>query len=165
MSEKKDITVAFTGHRTYCGEAEKPLQELLQMLYEQGFRRFLTGMAWGFDLAAGEAVMRLKEQHDDIELVAAVPFADAVNVVPQPKAGGSFATAVWQRLEKPVAVEHVKAKAGMDIGATLIGMHLREVAVPLRLSVRQIGQASLVCARTRPKFIGGQRAAYVEELK
>lgn len=76
MSEKKDITVAFTGHRTYCGEAEKPLQELLQMLYEQGFRRFLTGMAWGFDLAAGEAVMRLKEQHDDIELVAAVPFAD-----------------------------------------------------------------------------------------
>ncbi len=76
MSEKKDITVAFTGHRTYCGEAEKSLQELLQKLYEQRFRRFLTGMAWGFDLAAGEAVMRMKEQYDNVELIAVVPFAD-----------------------------------------------------------------------------------------
>ncbi len=90
---------------------------------------------------------------------------EVVNVRPQPKAGGSFATAVWERMEKPVAVEHVKAKAGMDIGSTLIGMHLKEVAVPLRLSIKKIGSASLVCARTRPRFIGGERAAYVEELK
>lgn len=85
---------------------------------------------------------------------------EAVNVVPQPKAGGSFATAVWQKLEKPVAVEHVRAHAGLDIGGTLIGMHLKEVAVPVRLSVKHIGEAPILCARTRPKFIGGCRAVY-----
>ena len=87
---------------------------------------------------------------------------EAVNVVPQPKAGGSFATAVWARLENPVAVEHIRAHAGLDIGGTLIGMHLREVAVPVRLSVKQIGEAPILCARTRPKFIGGCRAVYDE---
>ena len=85
---------------------------------------------------------------------------EPVNVVPQPKAGGSFATAVWARLENPVAVEHIRAHAGIDIGGTLIGMHLREVAVPVRLSVKQIGEAPILCARTRPKFIGGCRAVY-----
>ena len=64
-----------------------------------------------------------------------------------------------------MAVEHVRAQAGMDIGDTLIGMHLREVAVPVRLSIKKIGEANLVCARTRPKFIGGERARYVDELK
>ena len=85
---------------------------------------------------------------------------EAVNVVPQPKAGGSFATAVWARLENPVAVEHIRAHAGIDIGGTLIGMHLKEVAVPVRLSVKTIGEAPILCARTRPKFIGGCRAVY-----
>ena len=85
---------------------------------------------------------------------------EPVNVVPQPKAGGSFATAVWQRMERPTAVEHIRAHAGLDIGGTLIGMHLREVAVPVRLSVRQIGDAPILCARTRPKFVGGFRAVY-----
>ena len=85
---------------------------------------------------------------------------EPVNVVPQPKAGGSFATAVWQRMENPVAVEHIRAHAGIDIGGTLIGMHLKEVAVPVRLSVKQIGEAPILCARTRPKFIGGCRAVY-----
>ncbi len=87
---------------------------------------------------------------------------EPVNVVPKPKAGGSFATAVYAALENPVAVEHIKASCGMDIGDTLIGMHLKEVAVPVRLSVRKIGEANLVCARTRPKFIGGMRAQYDE---
>lgn len=87
-----------------------------------------------------------------------------VNVVPQIKAGGSFATNAYQAFENPVAVEHIKADAGMDIGDTLIGMHLKEVAVPLRLSVNTIGFARLVCARTRPKFIGGVRAQYNEEI-
>ena len=101
-----------------------------------------------------------------IEEKAAEKFAyEIVNVRPQPKAGGSFATIAWESFESPVAVEHIKAKAGMDIGATLIGMHLKEVAVPLRLSIKQIGRASLVCARTRAKFIGGERACYVEDLK
>ncbi len=90
---------------------------------------------------------------------------ETVNVKPQPKAGGSFATTFWEDMTQPVAVEHIRAKAGLDIGGTLIGMHLKEVAVPLRLSVKQIGQANILCARTRPKFIGGERACYVEELK
>lgn len=85
-----------------------------------------------------------------------------VNVVPQPKAGGSFATAAYKAFSHPVMVEHVKAAAGIDIGGTLIGMHLREVAVPTRLSIKQIGEANIICARTRPKFIGGQRAHYDE---
>ena len=85
---------------------------------------------------------------------------DPVWVMPQPKAGGSFATAVWEAMSDPVAVEFIKAHAGMDIGATLIGMHLRRVAVPVRLSVNRIGEASLVCARTRPAYVGGPRAVY-----
>ena len=85
---------------------------------------------------------------------------DIVSVRPHPHAGGSFATTVYERAEQPVAVEHVRAHAGIDIGGTLIGMHLRDVAVPVRLSVRSIGQAPILCARTRPKFIGGIRAQY-----
>jgi len=90
---------------------------------------------------------------------------EPVNVQPWAHAGGSFATVTFARLAEPVAVEHVKAAAGMDIGDTLIGMHLREVAVPVRLSLSAIGKAHLVCARTRPKFIGGERARYQEGLK
>lgn len=85
---------------------------------------------------------------------------EPVNVHPQPKAGGSFATTAWDNFQSPVAVEHIRAHAGMDIGGTLIGMHLRDVAVPVRLSLDHIGQALLLCARTRPKFIGGSRACY-----
>ena len=94
----------------------------------------------------------------------AVPFLPQVNVVPQPKAGGSFATAAYRCFRDPVAVEHIRADAGLDIGGTLIGMHLKEVAVPLRLSMDHIGDALLLAARTRPKFIGGIRAMYNEEL-
>ena len=88
---------------------------------------------------------------------------EIVNVVPQPKAGGSFATAAYKAFEEPVAVEHIRAHAGMDIGDTLIGMHLRDVAVPVRIRTTQIGDAHVVCARTRAKFIGGCRAVYDEE--
>ena len=85
---------------------------------------------------------------------------EPVWVRPQPKAGGSFATAVYDALREPVAVEKIRAHAGLDIGGTLIGMHLREVAVPIRLSVRVLGEAPLLCAKTRPKYIGGERAQY-----
>ena len=85
---------------------------------------------------------------------------DEVCVVPQPKAGGSFATATYKKMNAPVLVEHIKAHAGIDVGGTLIGMHLRDVAVPVRLSVSKIGEASIICAYTRPKFIGGERAVY-----
>ena len=85
---------------------------------------------------------------------------EEVAVRPMPKAGGSFATATYARMKDPVAVERIRAHAGLDIGGTLIGMHLREVAVPVRLSVDSVGKARLLCARTRPKYIGGARAHY-----
>ena len=101
-----------------------------------------------------------------LEQEAAERFGyEIVNVIPQTKAGGSFATTVWQNMSHPVAVEHIKASAGLDIGNTLIGMHLKEVAVPIRLSINKIGEASVVFARTRPKFIGGERACYQENIK
>ena len=85
---------------------------------------------------------------------------EPVSVVPQPKAGGSFATTAWKNFSSPVAVEEIRAHMGLDVGGTLIGMHLRRVAVPVRLSVDRIGEALLLAARTRPKFIGGIRARY-----
>lgn len=98
-----------------------------------------------------------------IEREAAEKYGyEEVNAVPQPKAGGSFATAVYANMKEPIAVERIKAKCGMDIGDTLIGMHLKEVAVPVRLSFKKLGEANLVSARTRPKFIGGIRAQYDE---
>ena len=96
-----------------------------------------------------------------LEEKAALKYGyELVNVVPQLKAGGSFATAAYRILEHPAAVEHIRAHAGMDIGDTLIGMHLKDVAVPVRISCREIGGAHVVCARTRPKYIGGERACY-----
>ncbi|MBE7038571.1 MAG: TIGR01440 family protein [Ruminococcaceae bacterium] len=87
-----------------------------------------------------------------------------VNVVPQPKAGGSFATAAYKHFKNPVAVEKIYAKAGMDIGETLIGMHIAPVCVPVRISVKKIGEANVICARSRLKFIGGERAVYDLDL-
>ena len=87
---------------------------------------------------------------------------EIVNVVPQPHAGGSFAVTAWNAFEDPVAVETVQADAGIDIGGTLIGMHLRRVAVPVRTGLDHIGDAIVLCARTRPKYIGGPRAMYQE---
>ena len=95
---------------------------------------------------------------------AALPAGAPVAwVIPQPKAGGSFAATAWKRLPDPVVVESIQGALGMDIGGTLIGMHLRPVAVPVRLSLSKIGEAGLICARTRPKLIGGARAVYTEE--
>jgi len=96
-----------------------------------------------------------------IEREAAEKFGyEIVSVCPQPKAGGSFATICYANMEDPVMVEHIRADAGIDIGGTLIGMHLKHVAVPVRLSINKIGQAPIICARTRPKYIGGERAVY-----
>ncbi|MGI5978329.1 MAG: TIGR01440 family protein [Oscillospiraceae bacterium] len=96
-----------------------------------------------------------------VEREAAEKFGyEIVAVVPKPKAGGSFATAAYQTFRDPVLVEHVKAAAGMDIGCTLIGMHLKDVAVPVRLQTNHIGEALVTSARTRPKYIGGARAQY-----
>ena len=92
---------------------------------------------------------------------------EEVCVVPQPKAGGSFATAAYKGFENAVVVEEIKAHAGIDIGGTLIGMHLKRVAVPVRLDIKKIGEAPIICAKTRPRLIGGERAIYnmVEDVK
>ncbi|NLP48897.1 MAG: TIGR01440 family protein [Clostridiales bacterium] len=91
--------------------------------------------------------------------------AQMVNVVPAPDAGGSFATAAYRAFERPLVIENIQADAGLDIGDTLIGMHLKPIAVPLRLSIKKIGQANLTAARTRPKYIGGPRAKYDDALR
>lgn len=96
-----------------------------------------------------------------IEREAAEKFGyEQVCVRPQPKAGGSFATAAFNGMTEPVLIENVRAVCGLDIGGTLIGMHLRAVAVPLRLEIKQIGSATVAAAKTRPKLIGGARAVY-----
>ena len=95
----------------------------------------------------------------------AVVGAEIVNVMPQPKAGSSFATAAYESFLHPVAVEEIRADAGLDIGGTLIGMHLKKVAVPVRLTQNHIGSAIVLAARVRPKFIGGDRAMYDDSLK
>ena len=99
-----------------------------------------------------------------VERAALMPGTEIANVVPQIHAGGSFATAFYKLAEDPVAVETIRADAGIDIGDTLIGMHLKPVAVPVRISIKKIGEANLVLARTRPKYIGGARAVYDERL-
>jgi uncharacterized protein (TIGR01440 family) len=96
-----------------------------------------------------------------IERAAAERYGyEEVCAVPAPKAGGSFAAAAYAAMRDPVLAESVKAASGLDIGGTIIGMHLKHVAVPLRLSVKKIGQAQLSAAKTRPKLIGGERAVY-----
>ena len=108
-------------------------------------------------------------EHLNRTLIVERAYADSHNleevaVRPMPKAGGSFATTAYENFDCPVAVEAISANAGIDIGGTLIGMHLRRVAVPVRLSVTRIGEANILCARTRPKFIGGARAVYPDNL-
>lgn len=95
----------------------------------------------------------------------AVPFSEIVNVVPQPKAGGSFGTTAYKTFKSPVAVEEIKADAGIDIGGTLIGMHIKKVAVPVKLENNKLGEANVLAARSRAKFIGGCRAVYDEKLQ
>ncbi len=136
------------GHGSSTEAADAVLEAILPILREEGV--YLAAQCC---------------EHLNRAIIVEAACAEAyglepVCVVPQPKAGGSFATAVWRESEAPVAVEHIRAHAGLDIGGTLIGMHLREVAVPVRLSVGSIGEARLLCARTRPKFIGGSRAKY-----
>jgi uncharacterized protein (TIGR01440 family) len=85
---------------------------------------------------------------------------EIVTVIPVRSAGGAMAAYAYQHFRNPVVVEFIKADAGIDIGDTLIGMHLKHVAVPVRTSIRQIGHAHVTLAKTRPKLIGGERAVY-----
>lgn len=96
-----------------------------------------------------------------LERVAAEAYGlEEVSVVPVPKAGGSMAACAYRLLRDPVVVEAINAHAGVDIGDTLIGMHLRPVAVPFRPTLRRLGEAHVNAAYTRPKLIGGARAVY-----
>lgn len=94
------------------------------------------------------------------ELIRHYPLLEQVSAVPVPKAGGAMAAYAYRHLQEPCLVETIQAHAGIDIGETLIGMHLRRVAVPFRPSIRQIGLARVNAAYTRPRLIGGGRAVY-----
>ena len=85
---------------------------------------------------------------------------EPVSVIPVQNAGGALATYAFQRMNNPVVVEAIRADAGIDIGATLIGMHLKPVAIPVRTTIARIGEAHVTIAKTRPKLIGGSRAVY-----
>ena len=160
--EKGDLFVVGCSTSEVCGETigthSKP--ELADMVFSGIYQ---ATQEYGVYLAA-QCCEHLNRALI-LEAEAAEKFGyPKVNVVPQPKAGGSFATAAYKTFKKPAAVEHIKAGAGMDIGDTLIGMHLRDVAVPTRIETKQIGNAHTVCARTRLKFIGGERAVYDHDL-
>lgn len=104
-------------------------------------------------------------EHLNRALVMERPVAERygleeVGVVPVPRAGGALAARAMRQFIDPVVVESIEAHAGLDIGSTLIGMHLKRVAVPVRLTEKQIGQALVTAARTRPRLIGGARAVY-----
>ena len=139
------------GHASSLQAAEAVLAGVLPPLQEQGV--FLAAQCCEH-LNRAIVVEREVARQYGLQIVAAIP---------QPHAGGSWATCCWKTFRDPVLVESIQAAAGMDIGGTLIGMHLRRVAVPVRLSMNHIGQAILLCARTRPPFIGGARAVYSEE--
>lgn len=142
------------GHKIGSDSRPEVADELFEAIYEELSSR-------GLYLAAQCC------EHLNRAIVVeaeAVPGAETVNAVPQPKAGGSFATAAYKRFQNPILVEEIRADAGLDIGGTLIGMHLKRVAVPVRLSMDHIGEALLLAARTRPKFVGGARAVYDPEL-
>lgn len=136
------------GHDSSMEVAAAVLAGVLPPLQEQGV--YLAAQCCEH-LNRSIVIEREVAKQYDCQIVAAIP---------QPHAGGSWATNCWRTFKDPVLVEEVKAAAGMDIGGTLIGMHLRRVAVPVRLSMDHIGEAILLCARTRPPFIGGSRAVY-----
>ena len=85
---------------------------------------------------------------------------EEVTVVPDVHAGGSLSTYAYQHMKDPIVVEHITVPKGIDIGQTLIGMHIKHVCVPVRTSVKQVGEAIVTIATSRPKKIGGERAKY-----
>ena len=125
----------------------------------EGLYKYAKKMGWRLAFQCCEHLNRAIVTERDT-----VPNGEIVNVVPQPKAGGSMATQAYRHFENPVVVEEIKADAGIDIGFTLIGMHLKKVAVPVRLDHNKIGEATILAARTRPKFIGGCRDVYNDDL-
>ncbi len=181
------IHAAATAAITELIETEKPFFNPVKLLVIGGSSSEMAGGVIGhqssYELgeALADAVLTLAKarnfacafqccEHLNRALVVERETAEKYNLeivcaVPQPKAGGSLATAAWLRMQDPVLVESVNADAGIDVGQTLIGMHLRAVAVPVRLSVKAIGEAPVTAARTRPRLIGGERAKYAAEVR
>ena len=182
---QKTIYSAATAAVTELIEENRPFFNPVKLLVIGGSSSEMAGGTIGhqstFELgeALAEAVLDLSKEKDFacafqccehlhralvVERETAEKYGyDIVCAVPQPKAGGSLATAAWRRMSDPVLVESVRADAGIDVGLTLIGMHLRAVAVPIRLNVKSIGEAPVTAARTRPRLIGGERAKYTVE--
>ena len=182
---QKTIYSAATAAVTELIEENRPFFNPVKLLVIGGSSSEMAGGTIGhqstFELgeALSEAVLDLSKEKDFacafqccehlnralvVERETAEKYGyDIVCAVPQPKAGGSLATAAWRRMSDPVLVESVRADAGIDVGLTLIGMHLRAVAVPIRLNVKSIGEAPVTAARTRPRLIGGERAKYTVE--
>ncbi len=133
--------------------------EVAQMLFEEleSFRSE-TGTRLAFQCCEhlNRALIVEKQTALDLHL-------EIVSVVPAQTAGGAMATHAFYQMKDAVVVEFIKADAGIDIGDTLIGMHLKHVAVPIRSSVKSIGHAHVTMAKTRPKLIGGERAVYKDE--
>ena len=143
-----EIVGATIGHGSSMEAAEAVFEAIYPILKEQGI------------YLAAQCCEHLNRALIIERTCARAYGLEEVCVVPQPKAGGSFATTAWKNFDAPVAVEEIRAQAGIDIGGTLIGMHLCRVAVPVRLNENRIGDAALLAARTRPKYIGGIRAKY-----
>ncbi|MBR2176485.1 MAG: TIGR01440 family protein [Clostridia bacterium] len=158
-----DVFVVGCSSSTVCGEGygKASSMDIAQALFDGIYPELKNR---GIILAA-QCCEHLNRAIITSETAAERQNREIVNVVPLPKAGGSFATITYHTIDHPVALEHIRADAGMDIGGVLIGMHLKEVAVPLNLKNNTIGQAHITAARTRPKFIGGERAHYNDELK
>ena len=131
------------------------------------FYRSISDFVRQRDLSCGTMLRAPLNRAIIIERSALPKEAEIVSVIPQPKAGGSFATIAWHSFTDPVAVEEIRAAAGIDIGGTMIGMHLKRVAVPVRLNITKIGEASILCARTavrntlavNGRFIGKSNSA------
>lgn len=147
-------TSEVTGHKIGTDSSVEVAEQIFEGIY-QTLRKAGVNLAVQCCEHLNRALVLEKEAAKGMEIV---------NALPQPKAGGSLATVAYARFALPVLVEHVQADAGLDIGDTLIGMHLKAVAVPVRLSIRRIGEANLVAARVRPKFVGGARAVYDDNL-
>lgn len=175
-------------------QLEETLEELEQAIHFRKGQVFVVGCSTsevvgqhigtggGLDIAESlyEPLQKFAERHKiflafqgcehinralTIERHAAEKYGwEPVTVIPVPKAGGSMSAYAFSAMHDPVVVEEIRAHAGIDIGQTMIGMHLKRVAVPVRTSVKLIGDAIVSAATTRPKLIGGERASYNREF-
>ena len=156
-----------TSVETIRQSVRTAMAELLDLAKVREGQLFVVGCSTSEVMAKGLNLAVQCCEHINRALVmerSAVTWEEEVNVVPQRHAGGAMAVTAYERFDDPVMVEFIKADAGIDIGDTFIGMHMKHVTVPVRLSIKEIGEAHVTACRVRPKSIGGERAAYNEAL-